>query len=133
MANRKRGEVEINLGGHDLILRLNMEAICELDDMLIAQKTNTLEMIQDGRLNIGFLRKALLVGLRHNKGCHNLTLTKMAEALEKEIDGKPERLKELQIACMEGIISAFGFKRDSQEETPGPLDGNAAALVEESR
>ena len=62
MANVHRGEVRLEIGGRDRVLRFDMNALAELEDRL---KMPLSLIFNENNVGVRTIRECLFVGLRH--------------------------------------------------------------------
>lgn len=127
MANAKRGEIPIKLRGKDLILRIDFNALSELDDMLAPLNQSTQSILSNTSMlmSAGFLRRALLVGLRCNPNGNKLTLDKIGKVLGKEIAEGNYAYVVTQVT--KALLCAFGIDSSKMDEVLGEENENSEA------
>ncbi len=111
--NPRRGEIEINIGGEDRVLRLDFNAICSIETALgkpIGQIFN-----ETGGVSMTALRQALFEALRSSDRRLNV------ESVGRWIDESPERLSEWAGALANALAAALNVRLDPKEKrNPDP-------------
>lgn len=80
MANAVRGETVLSAGGQDYLLRLNTNALCELEAATGQKIGSYLASVSDNGLGVGDMRQILLAALRENYP--DITLARVAEIMD---------------------------------------------------
>lgn len=123
MANSKRGEVIVEIGGDSRVLVYDYNAICELEELCGGKSIAYIfgfgdeEQLKE-RVGFSVIRKAVFVGLkRKNKG---LTIEKVGAWLADE----QHRIGEVVTAVSRAILLAS----NGSDAQPKPVEGDGEAV-----
>lgn len=132
MANKYKGEYEATLGGAKFLLRFDMNALAELEDLLDDSIFNAI-----GRPGIKFLRAALYAGMLHDKQLARGMSLQKAGKLLNDMTSQDE-MSDLMQGVITAVAKAVGADvqaieaamaeatgEDSNSEDPTPTGESA--------
>jgi hypothetical protein len=132
MANPRRGEVELDIGGETFSLVFDWNAISDIESKFGDRPVAELFKSDSGAVPARVLREALRVGLdkRNRKRTSNEVGAMIADAVQKD----PEAYERIVKAVVEGVFGAFGVTGQKAEgatkdgaEKPRPPEASAAS------
>ena len=126
MANKKRGEVAVEIGGESRILKLDFNALCLLEE--ISGKPAT-EVFAEKNVGLKTIRDALFVGLVHRE--RRLTRETVGRWVQEAIDSDPAALERLGTAIAEAVTAALGVEPAKGDAT-GPFEATPPASTSTS-
>lgn len=118
MANPRRGEVEVELGGETHTLVFNFNAISEIEAAFGDRAID--DLFFRGSISRRAIVEALRAGLvkRHRR----LTPKQVGELLDKTVDGSPEAYGLVLRAVLRGLMSANGISDEKVQELDEALE-----------
>ena len=113
MANARRGEVDLELGGETFSLVFDFNAISDLEAKFNDRPVNELFSSASGSIPMRVVREALRVGMerRGRKRTSNEVGRMIGEELQKDATALPR----IVAALVEGITGAFGKTGEQPE------------------
>jgi len=114
MANKHKGEVEIQLGNRTVDMKFSFNAIAELEELNDNISVGAL-FSEDEKIGFRLLRDAVYCATKHN--FRNLTREKTGELLESTIDSM-EDFQELSMKVGQALSLAMGDNGDNEELVP---------------
>lgn len=111
MANLKRGEVDIFIGGTERRLKFNFNALCELEKLF---GRPVQDIFTKGNVGMLVIRDSLFVGLKNSKP--DLNPEEVGYWLENDID----KLGEFTEALTASLFAALGSVMPSGDADPTP-------------
>ncbi len=109
MANPKRGEAPIRLGGKNLKLRYNFNALAELENITGIAVTE----LQNKGVGVRFIRDAISCGLRSQPGHRKMTPEVVGDLMD------PDDIDHYAVAVTGALNSFFGSPEELQEKDLG--------------
>ncbi len=106
MTNKRRGGVQVELGGQSYTLRFTFNSIALLEERL----NSTLPQILAGQFGVRVVREALSVALSPED--RHLTPNKIGRLMDQE----PEKIAYLMNKVFEALSLAMGIGEDVAEE-----------------
>lgn len=130
MANPRRGEVDVEIGGETFTLVYDFNAISELESRFNDRPVNELFMSASGAVPARVIREALRIGMEKKNG--RRTPNDIGKMIGKAMDNDPEAYLKIVKAVTEGVFGAFGVTGQKDEEqakeaAPAPRPTEAAA------
>lgn len=126
MANKKRGEVAVEIGGESRVLKLDFNALCMLEE--ISGKPAT-EVFAEKNVGLKTIRDALYVGLVHRE--RRLTREAVGRWVQDAIDSDSAALERLGTAIAEAVTAALGVEQ-TKGESGGPFEATPPASTSTS-
>jgi len=115
MANARRGEVDLELGGETLALVFDFNAIAELEAKFDDRPINELFSSESGSPPMRVIREALRIGL--DKRNRKRTSNEVGRMIGEEIQKDSTALVRIITAIAEGIAGAFGKTGETAPES----------------
>lgn len=134
-ANRKRGEVSIELGGEERVLKLDFNAIATLEELHGGTPVHVL--LSPGRMGLGVIRDAIFVAI-HAGNPRLARIQKVSrEKVGEWLSAETERFDALVAALMSVVTAAMPGGGDEDPTKPAepvapPADPKAAGAASTS-
>lgn len=117
--NRRRGEVAIEIGGEERVLRFTNNAVASIEESL---ETSILALIQ--RPQLRFVREAICQGLRYED--RKITPAQVGRMLDDE---QSQDLTYYAVKVVEGIVNALKLDGAEDEGKAEDTDPPKAASI----
>lgn len=115
MANIRKGEVEVELGGESRLLRFDMNALCELEEK---RGQSILEILGRPSVQMRDIRDALFFGMKARD--RKLTPERVAQLMNDDVlrEGMGPAMVRYSAAIAKAVASFMGEDLDEGGDTP---------------
>lgn len=129
MANPRRGEVEVELEGHNYVLVFDYNAISDIEAAFGDRSVDSLFF--SGSISRRALREAIRVGLEKKNRRH--TPKQVGRMLDATVANDPEAFARIMRAVITGLMAANGVAQEKIDNLDRMLDEEAAEVSGSAR